>query len=177
MTLVIEHGPWQVSLGLDDDRGPYEISEWLVWNGAAAGSCPDYQPVRATVEIRRRSGGIAPRALVGGRLRRAEGTALRVATSPRLTLGAATSCPSSLSNALVPGLPREFAKAVMDGLIEASLGSDICGELTVDRSGYDEVESSPIAFRRAARLLRCALAAQAGQRDEVEEVRELMARW
>lgn len=176
MTPVIEHGPWQLAVRLDDDRGVYEISEWLVWSGAATGSCPDYQPVRASVEIRR-SGGVAPRALVGGCLRRAEGTSLRVATSSTLTLGADTSCPSSLSKALVPGLPPEFAEAVLKGLIDASLGSVICGDLTVDRSGYDEVESSPIAFKRAAGLLHGVLAARAGQRDALEEVRALMARW
>jgi hypothetical protein len=77
-----------------------------------------------------------------------------------MTLGAAKTCPSRLSRPLVPGLPPEFAQATLDGLVRVPVAWDSGGFLVVDRAGYDEVESSPVAFELAGGLLVLALLAR-----------------
>ena len=77
-----------------------------------------------------------------------------------MTLGAAKTCPSRLSRPLVPGLPPEFAQATLDGLVRVPSTWDSGGLLVVDRGGYDEVESVPVAFELAGGLLVLALLAR-----------------
>lgn len=59
-----------------------------------------------------------------------------------------------------------------------AVGSDLPpGVLTVDRAGFDEVESSTAVFRQAAGLLRHLIAARLHHRDLEAEARTVVSTW
>jgi hypothetical protein len=66
---------------------------------------------------------------------------------------------------LVPGLPPEFAQAALDGLARVPAQWDSGGLIVVDRAAYDEVDSSPVAFEFASRLLVLTLLARLAGSD------------
>lgn len=162
MTALFTYVQWEVAVHNDEAAGTYLITNWLECSELAPASKSRLGSARAVVEVRRKAGGVLPRALVGGeiRLTGSETRLLKVGQSAQMTLGAAKTCPSLLGRALVPGLPPEFAQATLDGLMRVPTTWDSGGLLVVDRGGYDEVESSPVAFELAGGLLILALLAQ-----------------
>ncbi|MEV4390579.1 hypothetical protein [Nonomuraea sp. NPDC049607] len=133
-------------------------------------------PARVVVEVLRRFGGHAPRALLGGQFTPSAGAS----TSFEVTYAADSdhsSCPSMLWNqAYAAGLAAEFAPAVLDGLLEEA-GALPAGVLLVDRAGIDEVEASEWVFRQAAVMLRGALSATLRRADLEAEIRSLAEKW
>src|SRR5580658_412874 len=69
----------------------------------------------------------------------------------------APTCRSELANALVPGLPRDFAPATLTGIVKVPAQRPAGFIIVVDRAGYDEVDSSEIAFEFVGGLLLVAL--------------------
>jgi hypothetical protein len=131
---------------------------------------------RVVVEVLRRFGGHAPRALLGGQFTPSAGAS----TSFEVTYAAdsaAVSCPSMLwKQAYAVGLTAEFAPAVLDGLVEGA-GVLPAGLLLVDRAGMDEVAASEWVFRQAAVMLRGALSAILRDADVEAEIRSLAEEW
>jgi hypothetical protein len=181
VSLIVEQGPWRAAISSDEPSARYEVRRWVTASVVASAKCTDIAPARAVIELRRRSGGIVPHALVGGELLLGDGGSLRfeVGESNRLAVGDALTCASSLARrSLVPGLPPEFALAALDGLVKAATAEDPpAGTIRVDRGGYDEVDSSQISFEYAASLLFCALREGALARPPEAAVRRLMATW
>jgi hypothetical protein len=127
------------------------------------------------VEILRQSGGMSPRALIGGTWtpRVDDGLLVEVGFSGR-GLGGVPTCVSVLSRPLVPGLPEEYAQPVVDALLDAGLPS---GRIVIDRAGHDPVDSSPSAFRAAAELLAVVLVAESVGGDVEAIAGEAIGRW
>jgi hypothetical protein len=107
------------------------------------------------VEVVRSAGGLVPRALVGGSFSpQGSALAIEVGSIGDLTEGSPRRCKSSFNHPLVTGLPEEFAQAALDGL--ARLVDSLIlppGVLRIHAAGYDEVESSAMAFERAGGAL------------------------
>ncbi|MEV4575090.1 hypothetical protein AB0K16_17730 [Nonomuraea jabiensis] len=133
-------------------------------------------PARVVVEVLRRFGGHAPRALLGGQF--APGTGTSTSFEVTYAAGSAASpCPSMLwKQPYAAGLAEEFAPAVLDGLVEEA-GVLPAGVLLVDRAGVDEVAASEWVFRQAAVMLRGALSATLREADLETEVRSLAEKW
>ncbi|MEV4097867.1 hypothetical protein [Streptosporangium saharense] len=132
-------------------------------------------PARVVVEVLRRFGGHAPRALLGARFVPGMGTN----TTFEVTYAAddrVASCPSMLWNQPYEAtLSSEFASAVLDGLVEGA-GELPAGLLRVDRAGTDEVAASDWVFGQAAEMLRTILSATLRDADIEAELRSLAAR-
>jgi hypothetical protein len=171
--MIVEEGAHRVSLSADEQRAAYHgVSVQLVTISAT----PKSGPVRrCLVELHHRMSGHPQRALLGATLvpRNRKSLAISIPMSGKLTLGAKTTCPSRLDRRLVPGLPDEFTEAVLEGI---SLPDLPAGELIVDRAAYDEVASSPFAFRHVAELV-AVLLARWGSDQVGEEVRRQMRSW
>jgi hypothetical protein len=105
------------------------------------------------VEVFRSGSGILPRALIGGTFEPGGSDLItEVWASGPITLNAPRTCESTLAGPLVPGLPDEFAEVCVDAVLDASQG--LCnGKLTISVGGFDEMNSSPIAFRHASEAL------------------------
>jgi hypothetical protein len=174
---VVRHG--RVALDTDEARARFvaagqrtlsQPSNTLVVSGGA---------VRVLVEVQRRFSGHSPRALLGARYEPGEGGATMFEVGfGVMAVDHETACPSRLhKRPYLPGLPEEFSAAVLDGLAHG--GAELpAGTVTVDRAGFDEVESSTFVFRQAAQVLRCALAASSRPAADVEvEVRTLLGTW
>jgi hypothetical protein len=159
MTFIGLCGEWRVALSDENATAAYQIQNWLEWSEPASGDEPRSAHARAVIEVYRFLGGMSQRALVGGEIRlKSQATSMiRVGQSSGLTLGAARTCQSELSGTLVPGLPSEFAQAVLDGIIRVPAERPRNSVIIIDRSGYDEVDSSPVAFELAGGLLLIAL--------------------
>lgn len=135
--------------------------------------------VRAVVELVAISGGLRPRALIGGEFVPGSGGRLSIEVnhSGDLGLGASANCPGlAKAKPLVAGLPLEFAQAAVDGLVRVKCEKPVPpGVLRVDRAAHDEVDSSPIAFEKAAGILRCVLASiEASETPDQDEIRRML---
>jgi hypothetical protein len=134
--------------------------------------------VRALVEVQRRFGGLAPRALIGGEYRCDGSGECAIDVGYSADAGPEVkSCASRLwRRPFSVGLTDEFARGVLAGLIkeETSLPA---GVLCIDRAGYDEVESSAFIFEQAAQMLRCVLMAMLLKVDVAGEARKLILSW
>jgi hypothetical protein len=134
--------------------------------------------VRVLVEVQRRFGGHAPRALLGAEFLPAPSTDIvfqvgYVAESD----DSAAAFPGRLFEwPFAVGLPEEFAPAVLDALL-ADGAAWPAGVLRVDRAGYDEIESSAWVFGQAAGVLARALAAMLRGEDAEAGVRALVGTW
>lgn len=169
MTLLVRHGPWQIAVSDDDGAASYVVDDWLEWSDPDTGSPPESRTdtVRVIVEVRRGAGGMIPRALIGGEMRRTGHSARQVLVgqSSKMTLGAARTCASLFRGMLVAGLPPEFAQAALDGVVRVPAQRDSGYLIVVDRAAYDEVDSSPVAFEFAGGLLVLALLARLAGSD------------
>lgn len=173
--MIISTNARQASIVTDELTAAFDSSATREQAIAVTASESSARPVRATVEILRHTGGLMPRALVGGAFTPSTDSRLvvEVATSGPNVTGAPT-CTSELGKPLVPGLPDEFASSVIDGLIRRAPPG---GRIFVDRAAFDPVESSPLAFELAAELLAVALAAEARGSDVMSAARDSVEAW
>ena len=155
MTLVGLYDSWRVAVSGDSATASYEIRDWLESSQPGAGVGHQAGQARAIIEVHKFSGGKSQRAMVGGDIRLVGQGArtIRVGQSAGLTLGAAATCRSELARALVPGLPPEFARAALNGISRTSADRPPAFLITVDRSAYDEVNSSEFSFELAGELM------------------------
>jgi hypothetical protein len=148
-------GPWRIAVS---DRleltGEFDTDRWLRLSARAA-SASVSASAEITVEVLRSGSGVVPRALVGGTFQpHGSGLVIEVGSTGDLTEGAPRACESSFDHPLAVGLPEEFAQAALDGLARVVDALTLPpGVLRICAGGYDEVDSSPLAFERAAGAL------------------------
>jgi hypothetical protein len=182
MTIIEVERRGLVAIGEDDDHARYESADRLRATRPASASSQHHASVRALVEVQRRFGGLAPRALLGGQFVPGPGseTVIEVCVSGASVLDSEDepTCPSRLWNQpFVLGLPPEFAKPVLDELADHDGLGFPAGVLTVDRAGFDVVNSSEPIFAQAAGVLHAVLAANLHDHDAEEGVRALVSTW
>jgi hypothetical protein len=159
----------KLSLNTDNDSARYDGAE-VLRSSTSAVRAWSTAPTRVTVELSRGLGGMIMRALVGGEfLPGIDTTHFEVLTAAApFDSGIEATCASGLGKPLIPGLPRDFAPAVLAGLEGTSTSDPLpAGTLRIDRAGYDLMGSSEAAFFQAASLLRSAFSAMAAG-DDVE---------
>lgn len=150
--MIFAENSRKVSVIRDEPTAVFKAEAKLVETVVGRRASDDCRAVRAIVEIVRYGGAIMPRALVGGKFfpsDRPGMLTIDISTSSAAIDGPLTV--SRLSTALTCGLPKEFAVAVLDEL--AGSRSLASGHVAIDRGAFDPVESSPLAFRWAARVL------------------------
>ncbi|SEF27076.1 hypothetical protein SAMN05421837_103621 [Amycolatopsis pretoriensis] len=178
MTIVEVERHGLVAIGEGDHPAAYQAAEWLRSSRPAVGTVAN--PVRMHVEVLRRFGGLAPRALVGGQFVPGQGNqtqfTVAVATFGLFDADDEPTCPSELwKEPFTVGLPSEFARAVADALGE---GPGVpAGTLTIDRAGFDLVNSSEMIFGQAAAALKTAMVAQLSGQDADAATRTLVNTW
>jgi hypothetical protein len=155
MPAIERSGTWRIAVSDVDPSAVFESREWLRWSTTVAVGPTATREVSAMVEVVRSASGLVPRALVGGQFHPGgSGVVFEVGSTGDLTQGALRSCKSLLGHPLVPGLPIEFAQAALDGVARVADSLTLPpGILRIQAAGYDEVESSPIAFERAGGAL------------------------
>jgi len=153
---VIEDGHFRVALMGDAPRAAFRASASLRAE-APADERHGCGPRRVVVEFHRAVGGLPQQALIGGVWSPRSGRALQIeVTSSGLWADEERSYLGELGHRLIPGLPEEYASAVLPVLAQSGLPP---GDLSIDRAAHHPVESSPLAFTVAAQLLVAALAA------------------
>jgi hypothetical protein len=173
---VERHG--LVAIGEGDHPAAYQAAEWLRSSRPAIDALAN--PVRMHVEVLRRFGGLAPRALLGGQFVPGQGDqtqlAVAVAAFGLFDADDEPTCPSVLwKESFTVGLPSEFARAVATALDE---GPGLpAGTLTIDRAGFDLVNSSEMIFGQAVAVLKTAMAAQLSGQDADAAARSLVSTW
>jgi hypothetical protein len=178
MTIVEVERHGLVAIGEGEHSAAYQAAEWLRSSRPAIATPAN--PVRMHVEVLRRFGGLAPRALVGGQFVPGQGNqtqfAVAVATFGLFDADDEPTCPSALwREPFTVGLPSEFARAVAGALGE---GPGLpAGTLTIDRGGFDLVNSSEMIFGQAAAVLKTAMAAQLSGQDADAAARSLVSTW
>ncbi|GIH26588.1 hypothetical protein Aph01nite_48980 [Acrocarpospora phusangensis] len=109
--------------------------------------------------------GTGPYALVGGEFIPDRGGFLNVELHVSADIGADLQAPATRA-----GLPMEFARPLLSGLLEQPSEFDVpAGVLRIDRGVYSEISSSPRIFQTTGRLFRAVLGAMA-RGAEVESV-------
>lgn len=170
-----------VAVDVDDAAARYDFTEQIHASVRSTGAAPPLHKVRAIVEVQRRFGGIAPRALLGGRFIAGAGdlTEFDVHVS-RLdmldSVGRPTVSSRLWSQPFVVGLPIYLASGVMRGLTESGTALPP-GVLIVDRAGFDVVNSAEPVFAEAASVLAAVLAAILYERELEPEIRKTVAKW
>ena len=177
MTIIEVERHGLVAIGEGDHPAEYQAAEWLRSSRAGTGAVAN--PVRMHVEVLRRFGGLAPRALVGGQFvpGRSGQTQFAVAVATfGLFADDEPTCPSELwKEPFTVGLPSEFARTVASALDE---GPGLpAGTLTIDRAGFDLVNSSETIFGQAAAVLKAAMAARLSGQDADAATRALVSTW
>jgi len=173
---VARHGV--VAIGEGDHPAAYQAADWLHSSRPAVAARAN--PVRMHVEVLRRHGGLAPRALLGGEFVPGEGNqtqfAVAVATFGFFDADDEPTCPSTLwKQPFTIGLPSELASAVT-GALGAGAGLP-AGTLTIDRAGFDLVNSSEMIFEQATAVLKTAIAAQLSGQDADAAAWSLVSTW
>src|SRR5207248_845053 len=136
--------------------------------------------LRMHVEVLRRLGGLAPRALIGGQFIPGQGdrTQINVAVASFGLFDAddQPTCSSELwHQPFTIGLPSEFVQAVADAFGEGPMLPP--GTLIVDRAGFDLINSSEAIFGQATGVLKAAMAARLAGQDAKEAARSLVSAW
>lgn len=173
--VIVSVGPRQAAVTEDEGTASYSVERVICGEIDPTGAAANSEPVRAVVEILRQSGGLAPRALIGGIFTPAYGRAMVELAISASDPAADARCNSRLWRPLVSGLPQEFAHSVMGGIVRRARLP--VGNLVVDRAGFDPVESSPLAFELAAELLCDVLAAELSGQDVEYVVRSAVEAW
>lgn len=146
--------------------------------------------MRLAVDLERDYGGLASRALLGGQFTPRPGleTLYEVwvgASFDELSVEHANRLETHSINKgqcdspLIPGLPQEFGRAVLQGISSDQWCPSIAppGLFIVDRAGFDEQGSSSAIFELAARVLKCLMLTRISGRDLEAEGRRLIALW
>ena len=159
----------------------YEAVDCLTASRPADGAATQQARVRALVEVQRRCGGMAPRAVLGGEFEVGAGAETIFEVSVGAGYDALVADGHAGLSAAWPffaGLPAEFAASTLRGLVDSSCaGSLPPGTLIVDRAAFDEVESANPVFAQASAALCCALAAKLHGLDVDAELRVVMGAW
>ncbi|WP_439383550.1 hypothetical protein [Amycolatopsis lexingtonensis] len=178
MTIVEVEKRGIVAIGEGDHSATYQAADWLRSSRPAIAA--PAVPVRLHVEVLRRFGGLAPRALLGGQFvpgqEHETRFAVAVASFGVFDADEAPTCPSVLwKQPFTVGLPGEFASAVADSL---GAGPGLpAGTLTIDRAGFDLVNSSEMIFGQTAAALKTAVAALLSGQDVDAAVRSVVSGW
>jgi hypothetical protein len=179
--MIIDDGKRAVSVVSDEESARYTSVGQLHGARPAKATPTGAEAIRAVVEVRRRQGGMSPRALIGGRFEPRESGEVTIdvlVSDTPLGLGQPATCASNLGTPLVPGLPDEFGSAALTGLTSGGLEVALPpGVLTVDRAGYDEVESASQIFELAATLLLEVIAARISGADLASVIRSATTAW
>lgn len=136
-----------------------------------------------TVEVRRNFGGMTARALLGGVFTSAVRpldlvTVLEVPFAADLMeIQTPPNCRSELGQPLIAGLPRDFADAVLAGLMDEAAGALPAGVLRITRAGFDPTGSSEIIFTTVSQLLRSVVSAALENRDPEAAALAAMRSW
>jgi hypothetical protein len=133
--------------------------------------------VSAVVEVQRRFGGLAPRALLGGSLTVANSreVAIRIAYGDG---GDSTVFPSELWNqGFTVGLPKSFASTVLQTLLSRDDIVIPCGSVIIEQAGFDLIESANPVFAQAAVALASVLNALASNSSVEESVTRAIESW
>jgi hypothetical protein len=177
--MIVAQGARNVAFRNDEPSAVYTV-QGLARREVPGSSEPGHE-ARAVVELSLALGGKRLRALLGANFLpdpSAVTTTFEVGTGLQLDWGATTSCVSELGSLLVPGLPSDFADAVLDGLCVASASSSLpSGTMHVDRAGHDEVDSSEKAFDLAARLLHAVITALVREQDPLVAAQTTASGW
>ncbi|WP_405488606.1 hypothetical protein [Nocardia sp. NBC_00511] len=178
---IEQYGAVAVEPG-DDAAADYVAAQQLTASEAATGATDRPQDVRVLVEVQRRLGGIAPRALLGGRFVTGPGDTTRIAVAiagfDALGGDGQPTCDSRLwRRPFTSGLPSDFGGAVLESLTKATDAGLPAGTLTVDRAGFDEINSSEVIFAQAAAFLRLSIAALLDGRDPEPLLRSAIEGW
>lgn len=140
---------------------------------------PPSNVISLAVEVKHSFGGMRARALAGGEFQVDSSKQGRVEvfhTGRPLGLGEPATFPSLLGSPLVPGLPVDFASAVLEGLLDAASQVGLArGYLKLNRAAYDEAESSIRAFRYVSRLLVAAISAKLHGAELDSAIRDVIA--
>lgn len=178
MTIVEVERHGVVAIGEGDHPAAYRAAEWLRSSRPAVAAPAN--PIRVHVEVLRRHGGLAPRALLGGQFTPGQGDETRIAVAVAdfglFDTDEKPTCPSALwTQPFTIGLPSEFASAVVGAL---GAGTELpAGTLTIDRAGFDLVNSSEMIFRQTAAVLQAALAARLAGQDASAAARSVVSTW
>lgn len=126
---------------------------------------------RAVVELLRDVGGHPQWALLGGSVEPADDEAVSVGVNVSGDDAFTTDLTvhSPLGTKLLLGLPNDYAEVVAEVMLAQDAGPR---RICIDRAGHHYVDSSPVAFRGAARLLSYVL--QHGRLPESAELRAVV---
>lgn len=166
----------------DDKDAMYSVSHVLASTSPATVHPVIDRGLRVLVEVQRRLGGIAPRALLGAEFAVRDGstTLIEVGVSAFEMLDSddQPKCRSRLwKRPFTVGLPTDLADSVLRGST-AEFGVGLPpGVLRVDRAGFDIVNSSEPVFTRAASLLRLAIATKLHDHDLEPVLRTAIQSW
>lgn len=166
----------------DDEDAMYSASRVLTFTSPATVHPGVDRDVRVLVEVQRRLGGIAPRALLGAEfvVRSGSTTVIEVgvAAFEMLDSDDRPKCRSRLwKRPFTVGLPTDLADSVVRGLtIEPGVALPP-GVLRVDRAGFDIVNSSEPVFTQAASLLRLAIVTKLHDHDPESVLRAAIQSW
>ena len=157
--VIVRSHKWDGALKGRLETPPIAPQQILEHSHAITHEAGDHASVEIFAELRRRSSGVVPIAILGATYRPGTGPlVIRVAATGEYTLGGTRDLRSRLVRRLVSGLPLEYATVVLAEIARsaAELGFP-GGIIEVNRGGYDEVDSSKFAFRKAAEFLTWAL--------------------
>lgn len=171
-----------VAIDEDDKDAMYSASHVLTSTSSARDRPGIDRGVRVLVEVQRRLGGIAPRALLGAEfIARDSSTTLievGVAAFEMLDSDDQPKCRSRLwKRPFTGGLPTDLADSVLRGLTAEPGVALPPGVLRVDRAGFDIVNSSEPVFTQAASLLRLAIATKLHDHDPGPVLRAAIQSW
>jgi hypothetical protein len=175
---VERHGIVAISEG--DHEAAYQATEWLHSSRSASATSRSMTPIRMHVEALRRFGGLTPRAVIGGQFVPGPGDRTQISVGVAgfglFDAEDEPTCPSRLWNQpFTIGLPGEFARPVARALGEGpQLPS---GMLTIDRAGFDLMNSSEMIFVQTVAVLQAVLVARLGGEDADEAARAVIHTW
>jgi hypothetical protein len=183
---VPRHGA--AALADDDPAATYAVADRLSRSSAAARGSGAGLTVRAIVEVQRRLGGMAPRAVVGGEFTTSDGNEavfeVLAGASYESLVESGRRPESAVTSLIYPewrfvaGLPHEYAASALDGLAEGPCARLLpAGILRLDRAAFDEIESAGPVFAQASAALCCVLAAKVEGRDVDAALRAAVERW
>jgi hypothetical protein len=166
----------------DDTSAAYPVARVLTSTVSAMAEPNIGGGARVLVEVLRRFGGIAPRALLGAEFLAGSDPAVQIeiAVAPFDLLDGADqpTCPSRLwTRPFTSGLPTDMADAVLRGLTAEPRIALPPGVLRVDRAGFDVMNSSEPIFTQAATVLRIAISAKLLGNDPEPALRDAIQTW
>lgn len=146
--MIIELQSRMVSVDRDQPSAVFAPDQVMIVE--LAGNVANVPCCRAVVELRQFQGGMAPHVLVGGKYEPG-GERLIVKVGTMAVLARRRTCAARFGRRLIPGLLEEYGESVLGGLARTlQLGP---GVVTIDRFGFDPVETSELATELASEIL------------------------